>query len=65
MDTMSDRLKDLAKEYLLHTFDFKNGSATDFANEYFSAYDKISDVHKSYSAKAQKENSDKFYNKKR
>lgn len=38
---MSELLKDLAKDYLLHTFDFKNGSPEKFVNEYFATLGKI------------------------
>lgn len=56
--------KELAKEYLIRTFDFESSTPSDFAEKYFEVYDEISRTHKSIDSARNQEKQGAFYGKK-
>ncbi len=56
--------KELAKEYLMRTFDFESSTPSDFVEKYFEVYDEISRTHKSIDSARKQERHDTFYGKK-
>lgn len=56
-------IDDLTKEYLMHTFDFKNGSATDFVVQYSQIRDEVKTAYTTINSERQRERNKAFHNK--